>query len=96
MFTRKGIARAARFAGELATARSGKLTSATKSNGIVHTMPFWDEVVRETLADFPAVELRSELIDASRPRSSSTPPSATTSSSRRTSSETSSPTSRAP
>ncbi|QAY73421.1 tartrate dehydrogenase [Agromyces protaetiae] len=64
VFTRKGIARAARFAGELAAARSGKVTSATKSNGIVHTMPFWDEVVRETLADYPTVELRSELIDA--------------------------------
>ena len=64
VFTRKGIARAARFAGELARARNGRITSATKSNGIVHTMPFWDEIVRETLDDYPEVELRSELIDA--------------------------------
>ncbi|WP_373298301.1 isocitrate/isopropylmalate family dehydrogenase [Nakamurella endophytica] len=65
VFTRRGIRRAARFAAELAAGRRGLLTSATKSNGIVHTMPFWDEVVAETVrAGFPQVRLRSELIDA--------------------------------
>jgi tartrate dehydrogenase/decarboxylase/D-malate dehydrogenase len=64
VFTRHGISRAARFAAQLASSRSGRLTSATKSNGIVHTMPFWDEVVRETVSEFSGVELRSELIDA--------------------------------
>ena len=64
VFTRRGVARAARYAARLAASRSGRLTSATKSNGIVHTMPFWDDVVREVLAEFPGVELRSELIDA--------------------------------
>ncbi|MFG1710030.1 tartrate dehydrogenase [Nonomuraea sp. M3C6] len=64
VFTRRGVTRVARYAAELAAGRSGRLTSATKSNGIVHTMPFWDEVVREVLAEFPDVELRSELIDA--------------------------------
>ncbi|MBF8190357.1 tartrate dehydrogenase [Nonomuraea sp. K274] len=64
VFTRRGVTRVARYAAELAAGRSGRLTSATKSNGIVHTMPFWDEVVREVLAGFPDVELRSELIDA--------------------------------
>jgi tartrate dehydrogenase/decarboxylase/D-malate dehydrogenase len=64
VFTRFGIARAAHFAASLAETRRSKVTSATKSNGIVHTMPFWDEVVRETLAEHPGVELRSELIDA--------------------------------
>ena len=64
VFTRKGVSRAARFAAELALGRRRRITSATKSNGIVHTMPFWDEVVRETLADYPSIELRSELIDA--------------------------------
>lgn len=64
VFTRVGIARAARFAGELASTRRGKVTSATKSNGIIHSMPFWDEVVRETLDAYSQVELRSELIDA--------------------------------
>lgn len=64
VFTRHGVARAVRFAAELASRRRGQLTSATKSNGIVHTMPFWDEIVRETVAGYPDVTLRSELIDA--------------------------------
>jgi tartrate dehydrogenase/decarboxylase/D-malate dehydrogenase len=64
VFTRKGTARVAAYAAKLAARRSGKLTSATKSNGIIHTMPFWDEVVAEAVARQPGVELRSVLIDA--------------------------------
>jgi len=40
------------------------VTSATKSNGIVHTLPFWDEVVAERAAQFPDVRMDSEHIDA--------------------------------
>jgi tartrate dehydrogenase/decarboxylase / D-malate dehydrogenase len=64
VFTRAGITRVADYAFELARARGGRLTSATKSNGIVHTMPFWDEVVRERAAGFPDVAWRQEHIDA--------------------------------
>lgn len=64
IFTRRGVERVARFAAELARRRSGRLTSATKSNGIIHTMPFWDEVVAEVVADYPDVTLSSVLIDA--------------------------------
>ncbi|WP_077489848.1 tartrate dehydrogenase [Sinomonas mesophila] len=64
VFTRHGIRRAARYAAALAASRRGRLASATKSNGIIHTMPFWDEVVEETLNDYPQVTLTSELIDA--------------------------------
>jgi len=64
VFTRHGVTRIARFAARLAASRRGRMTSATKSNGIVHTMPFWDEVVASTVAETPEVELRSELIDA--------------------------------
>jgi tartrate dehydrogenase/decarboxylase/D-malate dehydrogenase len=65
VFTRHGVSRAARFAAALASGRRGAVTSATKSNGIVHTMPFWDDVVREVVAkEYPNVALRSELIDA--------------------------------
>ncbi|HEX5121214.1 MAG TPA: tartrate dehydrogenase [Pseudonocardiaceae bacterium] len=64
IFTRRGVERAARFAADLATRRRGRLTSATKSNGIIHTMPFWDEVVALTVAGFPGVELDKVLIDA--------------------------------
>lgn len=64
VFTRKGITRVARYAFDLATKRRGLLTSATKSNGIIHTMPFWDEVVSEVGQGYPSVESRSMLIDA--------------------------------
>ena len=64
VFTRTGIARIADYAFELATSRRGKLGSATKSNGIVHTMPFWDEVVARRASGFSQVQWRSEHIDA--------------------------------
>ncbi len=64
VFSRAGITRVADFALRLAATRRGGLTSATKSNGIVHTMPFWDQVVAERAAAFPDVTLRSEHIDA--------------------------------
>src|ERR687894_1810204 len=43
MFTRRGVDRVMAYACDLAATRSGRLCSATKSNGIIHTMPFWDE-----------------------------------------------------
>lgn len=64
VFTRNGIERVTRFAADLALARRSLLTSATKSNGIIHTMPFWDEIVAETVADYPSIQLESILIDA--------------------------------
>jgi tartrate dehydrogenase/decarboxylase / D-malate dehydrogenase len=64
VFTRAGVARIADYAFALAGRRRGRLTSATKSNGIVHTMPFWDEVVRERAEAAPAVEWEDEHIDA--------------------------------
>ena len=47
LFTRRGIERITTYALDLAARRGNHLTSATKSNGIIHTMPFWDEVVLE-------------------------------------------------
>jgi tartrate dehydrogenase/decarboxylase/D-malate dehydrogenase len=64
VFTRVGVSRIADFAFELAAARRGYVTSATKSNGIVHTLPFWDEVVAERAARHPDVRFDSEHIDA--------------------------------
>ena len=43
IFTRRGCDRVMRYAFELAQTRHRHVTSATKSNGIVFTMPFWDE-----------------------------------------------------
>jgi tartrate dehydrogenase/decarboxylase/D-malate dehydrogenase len=64
VFTRAGVSRIAEYAFRLAAQRRGHVTSATKSNGIVHTMPFWDEIIAETAASHPDVAWRSEHIDA--------------------------------
>jgi tartrate dehydrogenase/decarboxylase / D-malate dehydrogenase len=64
VFTRVGVTRIVRHAFELARERRGRLTSATKSNGIVHTMPFWDEVVREVAEEYADVEWDQLHIDA--------------------------------
>ncbi|TMR94778.1 tartrate dehydrogenase [Nonomuraea basaltis] len=64
VFTRAGVTRVLDYAFELAGRRNGYLTSATKSNGIVHTLPFWDELVRERAAGHPGVRWDQEHIDA--------------------------------
>lgn len=64
IFTRKGSERAMRFAFDLAQKRKGHVTSATKSNGIVHSMPFWDDIFSQVKVDFPNVNTASYHIDA--------------------------------
>jgi tartrate dehydrogenase/decarboxylase/D-malate dehydrogenase len=64
IFTRPGVTRILDYAFTLAAGRRGHVTSATKSNGIVHTMPFWDELVVEAGARHPAVTWNQEHIDA--------------------------------
>ena len=64
VFTRRGVERIARFAFELAGTRRGAVCSATKSNGIVHTMPFWDDVVDEVAARYPDIECERVHVDA--------------------------------
>ena len=63
VFTKLGVTRIAEYAVAQAKARRGLLTSATKSNGIIHTMPFWDEVVAE-VAGAAGLEIDKMLIDA--------------------------------
>ncbi|MBP1933860.1 tartrate dehydrogenase [Ammoniphilus resinae] len=64
IFTRIGSERAMRFAFELAKKRRGHVTSATKSNGIFHSMPFWDEVFSDVKADYPDIKTDAYHIDA--------------------------------
>ena len=64
VFTRRGLIPVMRFAFELAQKRRGRLTAATKSNGIIHTMPFWDQVFGEIALDFPGVSTRRVHVDA--------------------------------
>jgi tartrate dehydrogenase/decarboxylase/D-malate dehydrogenase len=63
VFTRRGVDRVMKFAFELARKRNKHLTSATKSNGIIHTMPFWDERFREMAAEFPDIRTDQYHID---------------------------------
>jgi tartrate dehydrogenase/decarboxylase/D-malate dehydrogenase len=64
VMSRFGVDRVVRFAFELAARRPAKhLTSATKSNGISITMPFWDERVEEIAKDYPDVRHDKYHID---------------------------------
>jgi tartrate dehydrogenase/decarboxylase/D-malate dehydrogenase len=64
VFTRQGTDRILRWAFELARSRPKKhLTSATKSNGISITMPYWDERVAATAAAFPDVRTDQYHVD---------------------------------
>jgi len=64
VFTRKGVDRILKYAFELARSRPRKhLTSATKSNGIYISMPYWDERVREISRQYPDVTWDQYHID---------------------------------
>jgi tartrate dehydrogenase/decarboxylase/D-malate dehydrogenase len=63
IFTRRGVDRILRYAFALARARKSHLTSATKSNGIIHTMPFWDERFHAIAQEFPDVRTDQYHID---------------------------------
>ena len=64
VFSRKGVDRVMRFAFELARKRPAKhLTSATKSNGISITMPYWDERFRAMTASYPDIRTDQFHID---------------------------------
>jgi tartrate dehydrogenase/decarboxylase/D-malate dehydrogenase len=63
VFTRRGVNRVLGFAFDLAGKRKKHLTSATKSNGIIHTMPFWDECFRAMSVEFPDVRTDQYHID---------------------------------
>ena len=63
VFTREGVDKVLRFAFEQAEKRRGHVTSATKSNGIIHTMPYWDERFSAMKTDYPAIEADQFHID---------------------------------
>jgi tartrate dehydrogenase/decarboxylase/D-malate dehydrogenase len=63
VFTRRGVNRVLRFAFELARKRRKHVTSATKSNGIIHTMPFWDECFHRVATEYPDIRTDQFHID---------------------------------
>jgi len=63
-FTRKGVDRILKFAFDLAATRPRKhVTSATKSNGISITMPYWDERFAAMAKGYPQVKTSQYHID---------------------------------
>jgi len=63
VFSRRGCDRVMRYAFELASRRRGHVTSATKSNGLLHSMPYWDERFAAVSAAYPNVRTDRYHID---------------------------------
>jgi tartrate dehydrogenase/decarboxylase / D-malate dehydrogenase len=64
VFSKRGTDRILRFAFELAKTRARKhVTSATKSNGIAITMPYWDERFKAIAAEYPGIRTSQYHID---------------------------------
>lgn len=64
VMTRVGVDRVLKYAFDLAQSRPRKkLTSATKSNGIAITMPWWDERVEAMSGSYPGVSVDKFHID---------------------------------
>jgi tartrate dehydrogenase/decarboxylase/D-malate dehydrogenase len=64
VFTRRGVDRILEYAFRLAESRPRRqVTSATKSNGIIHSMPYWDERFAAAAARHPGVKTAQFHID---------------------------------
>ena len=64
LFSKQGVDRILRYAFELARQRTDRhVTSATKSNGIRYTMPFWDERFRAMSKEYPDIRIDQFHID---------------------------------
>lgn len=57
VISRVGVDRILKYAFDLAEKRGKHLSSATKSNGISITMPFWDERVAEMATQYPSIKV---------------------------------------
>jgi tartrate dehydrogenase/decarboxylase/D-malate dehydrogenase len=63
VFTRRGCDRIMRYAFERARGRRRHVTSATKSNGIIHSMPYWDERFAAMAREYADVKTAQYHID---------------------------------
>ncbi len=63
VFTRRGCDRVMRYAFELAQKRKRHVTSATKSNGIIYSMPLWDDRFAAIGKQFPDCKADQYHID---------------------------------
>jgi len=65
IFTRKGTERIAHYAFKLARTRRKKVTHITKSNTLIHSLSYWDKIIREVAQQYPDVKHEQMYIDAS-------------------------------
>ncbi|MEA2866663.1 MAG: tartrate dehydrogenase/decarboxylase / D-malate dehydrogenase [Bradyrhizobium sp.] len=63
VFTRKGVDRILRYAFEAAKGRRRHVSSATKSNGIAITMPYWDKRFASIAEEYPDIRTAQYHID---------------------------------
>ncbi|GGZ80743.1 tartrate dehydrogenase [Ignatzschineria indica] len=64
VFSKRGVDRILRYAFEFAQKRERKiLTSATKSNGLAISMPYWDERVEDIAKEYPDIQWDKQHID---------------------------------
>ncbi|WP_113928374.1 tartrate dehydrogenase [Bacillus sp. P14.5] len=65
IMTKEGVKKVSRFAFDYARSKGlKKVTSATKSNAVIHSMNFWDEVVNDVAGNYPDIDLERIYIDA--------------------------------
>lgn len=64
MMTKRGIERVAKFAFQYAATNNyQKVTNATKSNVVIHTMKLWDQVIEEVARNYPNISYEKVYID---------------------------------
>ncbi|MCX8036427.1 MAG: tartrate dehydrogenase [Candidatus Sumerlaeia bacterium] len=64
IFTRKGIERVAHYSFHLARRRRKRVTNVTKSNTLIHSLWYWDQVIEEVSRQYPDVEYGKLYVDA--------------------------------
>ncbi len=64
IFTRSGIERIAHYAFSLAGTRRKHVTTVTKSNTLINSLTYWDNVISEVAEQYPDIEHRFMYIDA--------------------------------
>ncbi|MEM9674675.1 MAG: tartrate dehydrogenase [Bacteroidota bacterium] len=63
IFTRAGIERIAHYSFKLAQKRRKRVTNVTKSNTLINSLAYWDQVIEEVSAQYPDIEYGKMYVD---------------------------------
>ncbi|MBN1559339.1 tartrate dehydrogenase [candidate division KSB1 bacterium] len=63
IFTRKGIERIGHYSFKLARSRKKKVTNVTKSNTLIHSLRYWDEILDKISKNYPDVQYEKMYVD---------------------------------